>query len=96
MGTEVLYVYSIKDPLRTGGRPPVVAVNLSLFLQLQLYDYTALFSLSLSFVCVRLNKRKCLLMDDVMTASKKQRGSGRVLVERLYPFTQLRAAAFII
>ena len=35
------------------------------------YMIIRLFSSS-PFVCVRLNKRKCLLMDDVMTASKRE------------------------
>lgn len=50
--------------------------SLFFFIFPQLYDYTARFLLFLSglfffggFVCVvPLNKRKCLLMDDVMTA----------------------------
>jgi len=85
------------DPLRTGGRPPMVAVNLSsiLILSSRLYDYTALLLFG-AVVVVRLNKRKCLLMDDVMTARKARR-SGR----RVYPLSNSgegpRArAAFII
>jgi hypothetical protein len=69
-------VYSIKDPLRTGGRPPMVAVNLSsssffhsyMIIQLVFFFFFRGY-VFLGFVCVvPLNKRKCLLMDDVMTA----------------------------